>query len=465
VSTTSPGAATPAAAALEKNGDAVPDSNGRNGRMSDGNASAGTPTPARRPGSGERRAFVVAAIAIAVYLVLAYFVFVRPGVHREDHVLAALLPAAILALWAELYPRMPAGLRAALCLLVGAFSLVSGVVAVDRLLVEGTSAGALVGVVPLLAGAVLLVLGVWIAVVSRKRGGPLWWTILRRAIIAVVAVLVVYWVVLPVSMAIIATERPRAAINETDLGRPYEDVTLVTRDGVKLSGWYVPSQNHAAVITFPREWTIAQARMLARNGYGVLLLDPRGYGRSEGDPNAYGWGSTKDIDAAVAWLRRRPDVQRRRIGGLGLSVGGEQMVEAAARNPGLKAVVSEGAGIRSVREALLRRGPSTAELVLQFPQDLVQTVSVWLLGGETVPMSLKNASLLIGPRAVLFIYGEDGQEIEKAVNPVYYDAAFDPKGIWQVPGGGHTQGFQTQPEEYERLVVGFYDRVLLDTTE
>ena len=83
-------------------------------------------------------------------------------------------------------------------------------------------------------------------------------------------------------------------------------MTLVTRDGVELSAWYVPSLNRAAIVTFPRAWTIAQARMLVSNGYGVLLVDPRGYGDSEGDPNAYGWGSTRDIDAAVAWLRRRP---------------------------------------------------------------------------------------------------------------------------------------------------------------
>ena len=87
----------------------------------------------------------------------------------------------------------------------------------------------------------------------------------------------------------------------------------------------------------------------------------------------------------MAWLRRRPDVQRRRIGGLGLSMGGEQMIEAAARNPGLKAVVSEGAGIRSVRESLLRRGPSALELALQYPQDLMQTVAVWLLERRAGP--------------------------------------------------------------------------------
>jgi uncharacterized protein len=428
----------------------------------DGAAGRELAASVRRPGSRERAAFVACIVAVIVYLVLVYFVFVRPGVRREDHVLAVLLPAAILALSAELYPRLPAGLRASLALFFGVIGLVTGAVQMTRWRVEGVSASAVCGLLPLVAGVVLVALGLWLAWTSRKRGGPLWWTVLRRALIALVALFVVYWFVLPISLAIVATERPNAPVKPAQLGRPYEKVTLTTRDGLTLGAWYVPSLNHAAVVTYPRAWTIRQARMLVSAGYGVLLVDPRGYGVSEGDPNAYGWGSTPDVDAAVAWLRRRPDVQRRRIGGLGLSMGGEVMIEAAARNSGLKAVVSEGAGIRSVRESLLRRGPSPLEKALQYPQDLVQTVSVWVLSGETVPMSLKNASLLIGPRAVLFIYGEHGQEVEKAVNPVYYDAAFAPKAIWEVPGSGHTEGIQTQPGEYERIVVGFFDRTLLD---
>jgi dienelactone hydrolase len=56
---------------------------------------------------------------------------------------------------------------------------------------------------------------------------------------------------------------------------------------------------------------------------------------SEGEPDSWGWGGTKDVKAAVAYLERRPDVEPGRIGGLGLSVGGEMMLEAAAdRRPG-----------------------------------------------------------------------------------------------------------------------------------
>ena len=34
-----------------------------------------------------------------------------------------------------------------------------------------------------------------------------------------------------------------------------------------------------------------------------------GRGESEGDPNAFGWGATKDVAAGVAFLRDRPDVE------------------------------------------------------------------------------------------------------------------------------------------------------------
>ena len=74
------------------------------------------------------------------------------------------------------------------------------------------------------AGVVFVVLGVWLVWTSRKRGGPLWWTILRRALIAVVALFIVYWVVLPVSLAIVATERPNPA---TRIGRSFPPTVSV----------------------------------------------------------------------------------------------------------------------------------------------------------------------------------------------------------------------------------------------
>ncbi len=96
---------------------------------------------------------------------------------------------------------------------------------------------------------------------------------------------------LPIGLGYVTTHTGRAVVPANDLGVAYEDVTFTTSDGLELEGWYVPSRNGAAVIAFPgRNGPQKQTRMLARHGYGVLLFDRRGEGRSEGDPNSWGWG-------------------------------------------------------------------------------------------------------------------------------------------------------------------------------
>jgi hypothetical protein len=67
-----------------------------------------------------------------------------------------------------------------------------------------------------------------------------------------------------------------------------------------------------------------------------------------------------------------------RIGGMGFSVGGEMMLQAAASNTGLRAVVSEGAGVRSVREDLLR-GPRGW---LALPESAVQSAALTIMSAD-----------------------------------------------------------------------------------
>ena len=168
-----------------------------------------------------------------------------------------------------------------------------------------------------------------------------------------------------------------------------------TSDGLDLNARYVASRNGAAVIVYPGSaGRSPQARMLVRHGYGVLMLDMRGYAASDGDPNAFGWGAARDIDAGVAFLRGRADVRDGRIGGLGFSVGGELMLEAAAGNTGLRAVIADGAGERSVRESALR-GPAGW---FSLPAYAVQTLAVTILSGDPPPPSLVDLTPQIAPR-------------------------------------------------------------------
>jgi len=132
------------------------------------------------------------------------------------------------------------------------------------------------------------------------------------------------------------------------------------------------------------------------------------------------------------------------------------MLQAAALNTALRAVVSEGAGVRSVREHLLR-GPRGW---FSLPEVAVQTAAVAVMSGTAPPPSLTDLIPRISPRPLLLIYaghGGGGEELQ----PDYYRAASAPKTLWEIPEAGHVGGFDARPAEYERRVVRFFDHALL----
>ena len=132
------------------------------------------------------------------------------------------------------------------------------------------------------------------------------------------------------------------------------------------------------------------------------------------------------------------------------------MLEAAAENPALKAVVSEGAGERSVRETLIR-GPRGWPAV---PAMTAETAALTIFSQSLPPPALTDVAAKISPRAVFVIYAGEGAGGEE-LNPSFYRAAKQPKGIWKIPNAHHVGGLDARPAEYERRVVGFFDRRLL----
>jgi uncharacterized protein len=407
------------------------------------------------PAPGNETLLFRAAMAVlALHAAVDAFIAPEPGTGARDHVLRGTASLMVMAAPATVYPRLRAGGRAALAGVLGMLALEGAGLAVADARAVGARGedwtGFLLGPVGVMLSGLAAVL-LWR---SRKPGRRRWF---RRGGLAAATAVAAYVLVVPVAMALLATHRPRAAVEPADLGRPYRTVTVTTADGMRLAGWYVPSRNGAAIISYPtRIGQLPVARMLVRHGYGVLLLDARGYDSSQGDPNMFGWADTGDIDAAVAWLGRQPDVQARRVGGIGFSVGGEVMLQAAAQNRRLRAVVSEGAGSRSIREELLYGLRSIPAL----PSQAVLTATLAILSDTLPPPSLNDLVVHIGPRPVFFISAQHGVDSEE-LNTTFYRSAHRPKQIWNVPGAGHTGGYAAHPRQYERRVTSFFDDALL----
>jgi dienelactone hydrolase len=406
--------------------------------------------------------FSIGIGVVAIHIVDDNFAQPQPGTGAGDHLVSGLVPLAVIASAAAGYGRLRAGFRSALALVFGVLGVLAGTEAAYYGFDVGVSGDDYTGLFSILAGLLLLGLGTVILWRSRRTDDGVLRRYVRRLLLGAAAVAVLVFVMYPVTLAYVFTHVAPADVPAPNLGAAYEEVQFRTSDGLLLKGWYVPSKNRAAVISFPgRSGTQQQARMLARHDYGVLLFDRRGEGESEGDWNVFGWQGERDLHAAVRFLQGRDDVDPARIGAIGRSVGGEMLIEAAAESDGLKAVVSEGGSGRSLRDYLandhFRAGDVTG-----IPIQAVLTAATAVFTNNLPPADLKSLVPQIAPRAVFFIYGEHGQGgSEKLPNQGFYAEAGDPKAIWEVPGAGHVGGITTRPEEYERRVIGFFDDALL----
>ena len=201
------------------------------------------------------------------------------------------------------------------------------------------------------------------------------------------------------------------------VGLAYDDVEIPSTDGLRLPGWYLPAgpaKRPGVVLVHgwesARDRTIPHAQVLHAAGFHVLTFDVRGNGDNgpEALPMSVGEYAA-DARAAVAELRRRPEVTR--IGLLGHSMGGAGSLVAAAQDDDVSAVIAASTPADPYR--LTRQTFRLARLPIPAP---IAWPLAWLTTrvflqprGHTVrSVSATNAVRSID-RPVLLIHGsEDG---------------------------------------------------------
>ncbi len=351
----------------------------------------------------------------------------------------------------------------------GATALVFGIagmavgagVAGAHLAKAGLDAAAVLAAVVLVADLFLLIWGA----ATLVRVMPGWWRLL-----AIPAALVLLWFVLwPLTWAVRATNLPAGLLGSATpatYGLPYQSVAFRTADGVRLSAWYIPARNGAAVLLLPgagstRTAVLAQAAALARHGYGALLLDGRGHGRSGGHAMDFGWWGGRDIAAAFSFLARQPGVHPDKIAALGESMGGEQALAAMGADPRIRAVVAEGAtGMQLADHGWLPHGIDGA---LQRGMEWVMYTAAGLLSGAPRPMAIPDAVRTAAPRPVLIIAGASMPDEPTAAR--WFQAASPATvQVWVVPHAGHTQGLATASRAWETHVISFLNAALHPNT-
>ena len=156
---------------------------------------------------------------------------------------------------------------------------------------------------------------------------------LRRAGILVAAVLAAVAFVFPTGSRYLFTHIGREQSSRRRASAPpHEHVPFPTSDGLTLSGWYVPSKNGAAMIAFPGQRPAAAGAHAGPPRLRRAALRPPRRGRQRRRPERLRLGG-RGHQRRRRLSAPRPDVDPDRIGGMGLSVGGETAAAGRRAQP------------------------------------------------------------------------------------------------------------------------------------
>ena len=208
-----------------------------------------------------------------------------------------------------------------------------------------------------------------------------------------------------------------------------------------------------------RREMLEEAQMLARHGYGVLLTTVRAHDRSDGKLISIGFREMQDLDAWYQFLLARPEVDPEKIGLLGNSMGGSLVIQYAAQNDRIGAVVAHSAP--SSLDDVVGTSITHFTGLPAFP--FAPAIVFWAereVGVDSAEISAKRWIGEISPRPILLLHGGAETVISVDSGQLLYEAAGEPKELWFEPALDHTDFDIELPEQYEARVVGFYDRYL-----
>jgi fermentation-respiration switch protein FrsA (DUF1100 family) len=161
--------------------------------------------------------------------------------------------------------------------------------------------------------------------------------------------------------------------------------------------------------------------------------------------------------AAATDLRSRPDVDPTRIAVWGHSLGAVAVLNAAAADPSLQAVIAE-SGFPNLEPAVTE--PIVRALTGRNPIPSTDWV-LWFMERETgVPvreLDLYAALAQIAPRPILFVHGVDDTVVPAKNSEKMFAAASPPKELFLIPGAGHSDLFEPDPAAYEHRLLTFLD--------
>ncbi|AFL94629.1 hypothetical protein CL1_0418 [Thermococcus cleftensis] len=244
-----------------------------------------------------------------------------------------------------------------------------------------------------------------------------------------------------------------------ELGFDYDEVTIETRDGLRLSGWWVPNGEKTVIplhgYTRSR-WDDVYMKQtmefLLNEGYSVLVFDFRAHGKSEGKYTTVGDRELIDVLSAIDWLEKNHPEKAGRIGLVGFSMGAVVTIRALAEDERVACGVADSPPID-----LDRTGARGLRYFASLPEWLYHLVKPFtkLFSGARELNMLEYADRVSKP--LLLIAGEKDPLVKVEEVREFYERnkKVNPSVELWVTDAPHVRTLKLHPEEWKVRVGDF----------
>jgi fermentation-respiration switch protein FrsA (DUF1100 family) len=227
-------------------------------------------------------------------------------------------------------------------------------------------------------------------------------------------------------------------------GLDYEDITLQTTDGLRLSAWFIPRPAPRATLLFFHgnagnlSHRLESIRLFHDLGLAVFIIDYRGYGQSEGSPTEA--GTYRDAAAAWHYLVDARHIAPQEIVIFGRSLGGAIAAELASRTRPAALIL----------ESAFTSVPNMAARL--YPWLPVRWLSRYRYDTQSALEAITCPVLIIHSREDDIIPYAEGEQL--------FARAREPKQFLELHGG-HSDGFLVSRESYTRAIDHFLEKYVV----
>jgi fermentation-respiration switch protein FrsA (DUF1100 family) len=240
-------------------------------------------------------------------------------------------------------------------------------------------------------------------------------------------------------------------------------VTVPGESGNTIAAWYVEGEPGAGAVLLlhgvrsNRREMLGRAIFLRDAGYSVLAIDLQAHGETLGEHITFGYRESRDVRAALDYLRSRAPGEK--IGIIGVSLGGAAV--ALASPP----VQADAVVLESVYSDIERAIENRLRLRLGYPGTWLEPLLSWQIEPRlgVSPDALSPIATIVRMQAPLFIIsGKEDRHTLMAETVQLFDRAPEPKTLWLVAGAAHQNLHRYAGAEYERRILAFFARHLRD---